>query len=441
MKITLSLLKKSNLLKIGVFSSAFVLFYGCTPKEQTTLTFNETKYPITLTNSLATERTDEAIVITRAQLTELTTSFGEETLPYISDEAGKSLVSQTDDLDGDGKWDELAFLYNFKPNEKAIVNIQFVSKDKMPSYAKRTDAALLLSPNRDKTGYQRVNTETRPKETDVTKTVLSYQMEGPAWENDKVAFRSYFDPRNGKDIFGKITDSLCLDSIGVTGDYHKMQYWGMDILKVGNSLGAGALAVYENKTLIRLGETDTSSYQFVSAGAVRAILKLIYKGWDINGKKIDVIHKISIYAGKYYYQSDVTLVGFEGEKELVTGIVNMKLEPKEMIERDNNEGYISIATHGKQSENEGGDILGMGLVFKKADVIAKETAPQKEKWEGTEVVNTYYARLKATANIPVTFRFFACWEKTNPEFAQKEAFLQLIQQEADKLNSPIVVVK
>lgn len=30
----------------------------------------------------------------------------------------------------------------------------------------------------------------------------SYQTDGPTWENDKVAFRHYFDGRNAKDLFG-----------------------------------------------------------------------------------------------------------------------------------------------------------------------------------------------------------------------------------------------
>ena len=31
-----------------------------------------------------------------------------------------------------------------------------------------------------------------------------YQMEGPAWENENVGFRLYFDERNAIDIFGKL---------------------------------------------------------------------------------------------------------------------------------------------------------------------------------------------------------------------------------------------
>lgn len=50
-------------------------------------------------------------------------------------------------------------------------------------------------------------------------------MEGPAGKNDKVGFRNYYDLRNGMDIFGKITDKMVLDTIGLTGSYHDLSNW------------------------------------------------------------------------------------------------------------------------------------------------------------------------------------------------------------------------
>jgi len=50
-----------------------------------------------------------------------------------------------------------------------------------------------------------------------------YQMEGPGIENNKVAFRSFFDKRNGKDIYGKLITTPILDQVGLTESWHILQ--------------------------------------------------------------------------------------------------------------------------------------------------------------------------------------------------------------------------
>lgn len=54
-----------------------------------------------------------------------------------------------------------------------------------------------------------------------------YQMEGPGIENDKVAFRAFFDQRNGKDVYGKIRPAPVLEEVGVTGNWHTLQPSGL----------------------------------------------------------------------------------------------------------------------------------------------------------------------------------------------------------------------
>ncbi|MBK7700210.1 MAG: DUF4861 family protein [Saprospiraceae bacterium] len=46
---------------------------------------------------------------------------------------------------------------------------------------------------------------------------------------------------------------MVLNSVGIHENYHEMQDWGMDILKVGNSLGAGAIGLIIGDSLFRIG--------------------------------------------------------------------------------------------------------------------------------------------------------------------------------------------
>ncbi|NJK87260.1 MAG: DUF4861 domain-containing protein [Bacteroidales bacterium] len=151
-------------------------------------------------------------------------------------------------------------------------------------------------------------------------------MEGPVWENDKIAFRNYFDARNGMDIFGKRVSDMCMDSVGLHGSYHELDNWGMDILKVGNSLGAGSIGLLKNDSLYRLGLTENAIYELVSEGPIRSVFRLIFSGWETDQTVYSVVHEISIWGGANFYKSDVTISGLKGGENLITGIVNMQTD-------------------------------------------------------------------------------------------------------------------
>ena len=307
------------------------------------------------------------------------------------------------------------------------------------------------------------NTDQNPIEgqllTEETKTdrkwsdnQVYYQAEGPVWENDKVAFRHYFDDRNGVDIFGKTTDSLVADRMGYdtkNASYHELQLWGMDILKVGGSLGAGALAITtQDGKLYKLGKTDKATYKQIASGPARAIFRLSYEGWQLpGGETIGLEQQISLWAGHYWYQSQVKLKNITTTKKLVTGITTVKLTDKDSLYfRVNNEEYVSIATHARQGEshhaaakNDPHDFLGMGILVPKNIYGSKASAPQKG--EGNDVTTTYYVTLEAAPDKEVVYYFFAGWGYGNKSFEDAETFLELIDDQADRLDTPIKIMK
>lgn len=83
--------------------------------------------------------------------------------------------------------------------------------------------------------------------------------EGPGWESDKVGYRYYLDWRKAIDVFGKKTGDMVLQQVGQDGfdSYHELQDWGMDVLKVGNSLGVGSLGLFYEGKAIRVDKTDS----------------------------------------------------------------------------------------------------------------------------------------------------------------------------------------
>ncbi len=384
------------------------------------------------------ERTDEPLILTRTGLEQtLKTNFNINKFVVIRDALGKEIPSQMDDVDGDGIWDEVALLIDVDLGDKTKLYLEKV--DAKPRYPKTTQVWLGVSPNKDN-NFTQVYKESMPYNWKAQSQPMRYQLEGPGWENDKVGFRHYFDSRNGKDIFSKKTKDLVLHKIGIPGtdlgDYHKEADWGMDVLKVGNSLGAGGFAVMVGEKLIPLGNGKEKLFEVVSEGPVRAILKLTHIGVPINGKALTITETITIWKGKYWFKNEVSVagVGTEDGVDLAIGFTNLKFEGKPSY-IDEFENYTGIATHGKQSEN--GDILGMAVVVPKSQF--KSFGEASKTGEG--VVSSYYCKTNTRLAKPITYYFMACWEKSNPKFAQNNFFLESVKNEMDEFDEPLEIRK
>lgn len=398
------------------------------------------KMHITLENPSDFIRNDEAIILSRKSLIKGLKSGTEEKLPLFKKADGSVLPSQTDDLDGDGKWDEAVFLLTLQPLEKTGINVSFVKAGDFPKFKQRAHARMAKMDASGK--FMPITAETMPegmKPTDFSKTKLPlYHTEGPAWENDKVAFRLYFDPRNGKDIYGKTTSEMMMDRIGLGENYHEKSWWGMDILKLGNSLGAGSLAIIGKEkdhlqSVVKLGEhVEKTSYELISDGPVRAIFRMKYKNWQVSPEeKYDVTEEISIVGGQYYYESKVTISGFTGERQLVTGIVNLLSDKaiQEIGEKD-----CLLATFDKQSENK--DNLGMAVLVKKSSFLGFDEAPESGP---AKVQQTYFVKLKSLPGVPVSFRFFAGWEAADEQFKNAGLFQKFLEKERIRMSDTVKV--
>lgn len=384
------------------------------------------------------ERQDELIVFSRATIEKKLGTINQ----YVSVKQGaQNIPVQFDDLNKDGKWDEAAFVYSFKGNEKLDFSISPSSTIDLSNVPKR--AQVLLKKMNDQKVFQpaidRETMEPGRQATDFTKVPLPlYQMEGPAWENDKVGFRLYFDVRNGKDIWGKLTDKMILQDVG-TGkgkSYHELNDWGMDLLKVGNSLGAGALAIQtKNKngkdTLVRVGGNNmgTQSYTMIANGPVRAIFLMKYKNWNMlgDGNLVNVEERISISAGQYYYQSQVRVSGIKKKYCVVTGIVNLKSKEVKKLSKPSN----GIYTFDKQSEN--ADQLGMAIIPLPQYF---ESAPLESLNTGD--INKTYPVIFSSGKDPV-YRFYANWEKSDERFNSLSSYEQYISREGERMASPLKI--
>ncbi len=389
---------------------------------------NQGQLQINVKNTDNQSYADDPVVIKRSDLESRLNIKDDDQSVLVVNYKGDTIPSQTDDTNGDGHWDELFFLSDFKSNQTKTFFLNAVAEEDIPEFTPRTNVRFASIYDGK---FISQDTATRIKGTDTEVTQQYFQVEGPAWENDKVGFRNYFDERNGFDIFGKRTTDMVMDMVGTGESYHELQPWGMDILKVGNSLGAGGIAIDYKDSLYNFALGAVGNYQLLSSGPLRSVFKLSFNNINIGDHTLALDQIISIIAGEYGYHSKVTVTGIEDSMSLAAGIVNMHADT--LYFTDNNDQYVSIATHDKQAFL--GEYLGMGLIFNKKDFVKYgETAD-----EGTGIIQTYFGKLKISNGEPVNFMFMTGWEYTDKQFANREYFLATIAKQAAKMAHPVKV--
>ncbi len=368
---------------------------------------------------------EEVVVFTKSQVLDKLPSLTSEQVPVFKTKEGDLIPYQLDDLDGDGNWDEAALVIDFKPLAHQDAYVYAFAKAEQPQFAKMTDVHFGVGKAKPVTTevqeYWRSND---PRAIDS----LFFQMEGPAWENDKVGFRIYFDPRNGIDIFGKTTTVPTLHKQGLNTDYHKQAAWGMDILKVGTSLGAGSIAIKYNDSLYRVTGAKAARFKTVTEGPARAIFTLTFDEEQIAAIPVKVVHTVTIEKGDWFYKSDVSLYGQDPAMELVTGIVDLK--PNEFSNDLQADTMFIARSYGMQSEND--DNLGMAIIVPKSDVLLS-AAPTS----GGDITQTHLVNLKAGDKH--TFYFMSGWAPSDPQFRLSTGFKVATINAATMIANPIKI--
>ncbi len=371
------------------------------------------------------QRNDASILLTRGEISNWT-DIPEGMLPFLQSRKGENLPCQVDDVNGDGVWDELFAPIDMAPHQQKKIILSFVKTADYPEFRTRTNLRL---GDATRPGYPEMTTASRLEGVSFDNyggvTAAAYQMEGIAWENDKVGFRNYLDQRNGMDIFGKLTEEMVLDSVGIAGgpSYHDPDAWGMDILKVGTSLGAGGIGYMYNDSIYRVGDSGSGRYQLVFEGSQRSRFNLSFNNWSVDGKEVNVIHQIEISAGKHYYESSVSFSGSDIEMDLVAGIVNMKSDELHVAKLGDH--HTALITHDFQSEDS--SMLAMVLMVPNQYLI--RYGESKELGEG--ITQTYYVVLEAREGDQVPYRFYALWEKEDARWSSLDEVVEFLEDEAD----------
>lgn len=385
---------------------------------------------IVLENKTEVDRIEEPVTLTRAELKSMLGTIPHGKIPLLVNENGDPFPSQADDFTGNGIWDELFFVFTLEAGKESRLRLKFVDPDEMPAFDARTHVQMA---KRDAEGSYIDVKEARRLTPSEGRASGIYQMEGPGWENDRVGFRNYLDARNGIDIFGKTTPEMILHEAGIIGNYHEMLPWGMDILRVGTSLGAGSLALEVNGELYRVAPDARGTFEIITEGPLRSVIRFRFDNWEIGDQTYELIHDISIHAGAWFYESTVFLSDFIGEITLATGITTIDLGDNQPALSHYENGITAVSTHARQAYDF--EYLGMAVMLPTESFSSTETlGPDAE-----DINNTILVKMPVKDQGPVNFRFYSAWEVSHPDFADEAYFNEFLELEAFIKANPLNV--
>ena len=256
------------------------------------------------------------------------------------------------------------------------------------------------------------------------------------------------DGRNAKDLFGKKKSTISPESVGINAEgavednYHVMEDWGRDILSVGNSVGLGGYALVTDTELMRLGVTvddsinniEKTTFKISTEGPVKSVLNYTYQNWKPNAgdRSYLVEENTTIFPGLYGYKNTVSISGLQGDENLAVGLVNINNDrPLSVI--DENENYVVLYTHDKQTYNKEW-WLGMALIVPKDQYLGYIEAPKTGN-----LSNTFLAKLKIKDKQPISYYAIAGWELSDKRFINQTYFADYLKQLTNQLSAEVEI--
>lgn len=285
-----------------------------------------------------------------------------------------------------------------------------------------------------------------------------------AWENDRIAFRTYGpalqasgEKAYGCDIWVKCvsepvvdlrykteldpetrakiaelnkTDKKAAQQLASSVSYHIDHGNGLDYYKVGPTLGAGTSALLSNDSIVY--PYCYKTYEILDNGPLRFTTKLVYNPVAVNGNEnVIETRTISLDAGS---QLNKFTISYENLKEAVPVLTGIVLHaPSEDYQADASKGYI---TYADPADPVNGQIF-VGAVFPapvneaKALLFSDKEKAERDADGHVAAISTY------TPGSEYVYYAGAAWSKWG--FKDAGEWVKYVQDYAQKLKEPLTV--
>lgn len=387
-----------------------ILLYSVLANFGLTLSSAQVKstHTVTVKNTLDINRSFETVEINKANLT-LKACEDFSKLLVLDKKTKTILVSQFVDTNLDGEVDQLLFQPEIKAKSKKKFFLTLGDK------------------NNNEVTIEYCYSRFVPERTD------DY-----AWENNKVAFRTYGPTAqkmieesvkggtlsSGIDAWSKRVDYPIINkwygkAIKEIGAYHKDSGEGLDNFHVGVSRGIGGIAVKKDGNYYV--SRNFTNWKTITTGPIRTSFILEYANWDANGQIISEKKYISLDYGSNLSKFEIEI---SGTTSINAGITIH--EKKGVSSKNIESGWISYWEPIDDSE------LGTGLFVPNKNLTSVDLYETDLKDE-----SNFYAEIQVQNKKAIYYAGFG-WKKSG-QFETKESWENYLNAFALKTNNPLII--
>lgn len=275
----------------------------------------EKEIEVIVENPWNAEKVDEPVVI---DLSSLGAGFTVKSATVF--DGTNEIPSQLDDMNGDTRADELAFVINLPASGKKTLNVTLSSLKSDKTYPARVYAEMLFRTSK-KNKYAKGYAIYADGASD---TYNVQHHHGAAFESELVAYRIYFNEKQTTDLYGKFHKGLELEESQFypTGEQLKRGF-GDDVIKVNSSCGAGTLRGWDGTQSTLIKPVAVRGQRILASGPVRTIVDAEVKGWQYQNKELNMINRYTLYAGHRDAQVDVLFDAPLDKEVFCTGVQNI----------------------------------------------------------------------------------------------------------------------
>jgi hypothetical protein len=414
-----------NRLTILLFTSGSMM--GCYTLQASTLSVSQPSMvaSVEAKNPLAQSRENAQIWIP----TSLIPNYNPK-LPVVVISNGKHLTSELTNKNINSDKDQILVITDFAASQSKSLSIHQMTNgtpETLRSSKTYAELGLRVGGKPDEKGvfkggqYVQVEQYALPKDHSIGNKLMKY--EGFGWESELVGYRYYYDNRGAIDIFGKQKHALALKEVGLDGsNYHALESWGMDVLKVNSSVGLGAPAAVINNKLLKVTDFASSKVNIKNLAQFSQI-DLFHEQWKVGDKTTDLHTRFRIFPGSAL--TDVYTSTSQTIDNWGTGIVNHQVQ---YFESNETSTWCYLASFGEQSLNE--DLLGMAIFYKCKD--KRQIVVDKDNI-------AVHLTSSPSADNGIHYKFTAKWQAEPDGPNASDEFTQYLNNTLNLLNSPIAV--
>jgi rhamnogalacturonyl hydrolase YesR len=349
-------------------------------------------------NPLAEARGPETIALKVSDLLRIVPALDPARLVVV-DAAGRAVLSQLVDQNGDEAADELAFQTHFSAGETKKFRVQPGEREPF-----------------------------RVEDYKVYGRFVRERHDDFAFESDRVAHRMYGQDletwkkepltSSGIDIWAKRSKRLVINDWYLTDDYHRDNGEGADLYSVKTARGCGGLGIWNAGKL--LVSRNFIASRVLANGPIRLVFELDYAAYDSGSGKVAETKKITVDAGRNLNRFESRFEVESGARPAQVGLgIAKHAGGKATLEKE-----LGLLRSWEPFKGDGGSV-GCGII------ASPETVDGLQQ---TELDSLLIASVPPTG--PVAYYAGFAWDKSG-DFANEAAWVKYAQGFARALRAPL----